>query len=117
MAEKSTKTSKHTNLEPNVAGALAYIIAPFTGILFYILEKDDKFVRFHAFQSILFGVAAYLIWFIASSMMVLLVGFILVPIVSVVIFIYYALLMWKAYNHEMYELPVLGRMAKEQVNK
>jgi uncharacterized membrane protein len=117
MAEKGGKTSKYTNLEPNVAGALAYIIAPFTGILFYILEKDDKFVRFHAFQSILFGVASYLIWLIASSMLVVLIGFILVPLVSIGIFIYYALLMWKAYNNEMYELPFLGKIARQQTSK
>lgn len=117
MADKKVKTSKYTNLEPNIAGALAYMITPFTGILFFILEKDDKFVRFHAFQSILFGVASYIILSIASTTMLVLIGFLLVPILTVVAFVYYALLMWKAYNNEMYELPVLGKIAKEQANK
>ncbi len=117
MAEGAAKTSKYTNLEPNVAGALAYILTPFTGIAFYILEKDDKFVRFHAFQSILFGVASYATWVVATSLIVLLVGVLLVPIVSIVVFIYYALLMWKAFNNEMYELPVIGKIARNQVDK
>ena len=117
MTEEKSKTSKYTNLEPNIAAALSYIISPFTGIVFFIVEKDDKFVRFHAFQSILFGIASYIIWFITTSLMALLVGFVLVPLVSIAMFIFYALLMWKAYNNEMYELPVLGKIAKEQANK
>ena len=117
MTENKPKTSKYTNLEPNVAGALAYIIAPFTGIVFFLIEKDDKFVRFHAFQSILFGIASYATWIIASSMLAVLIGFLLLPIVSISVFVYYALLMWKAYNNEMYEMPVLGKIAKEQAYK
>jgi uncharacterized membrane protein len=115
MAEK--KVSKYTNLEPNVAAALAYLITPFTGIAFFLLEKDDKFVRFHAFQSILFGVISYAAWVIATSLVVLVIGVFLVPVVSIAAFIYYALLMWKAYNGEFYELPVLGKIAKEQAHK
>jgi len=117
MTENKPKTSKYTNLEPNIAAALAYIIAPFTGVVLFILEKDDKFVRFHAFQSILFGIASYVAWVIASSLLAILVEFVLLPIVSIAVFVYYALLMWKAYNHEMYEIPVLGKIAKEQAYK
>ncbi len=117
MTENKKQVSKHTNLEPNIAGALSYILAPLTGVLFFILEKDDKFVRFHAFQSILFGAASYAAMVITSSMLVIFIGALLVPIVSVVIFIFYAMLMWRAYNGEIYELPVLGKIAKEQVNK
>src|SRR5579864_8954029 len=40
----------------NVAGALAYILGALTGILFLVLEpyRNDRLVRFHAFQSIFF---------------------------------------------------------------
>ena len=115
--EKTKKVSETTKLEPNIAAALSYLIPPFTGILFWVVEKEDKFVRFHAFQSILFGVASYLIYFVTVSLMAFLVGFVLAPLVSVALFILYAILMWKAYNNETYELPVLGKMAQEQVNK
>ena len=45
----------------NVAGALAYLFAPLGGVLFLVLEpyNKDRFVRFHAFQSIFFGLAAF----------------------------------------------------------
>ena len=44
-------------LEPNTAGLLCYLLGWVTGIIFFILEKDNKYVRFHALQSIIvFGI-------------------------------------------------------------
>src|SRR5215210_6938173 len=43
-----------TGLPSNVAAALA-CIPLIGGIIFYILEKRDQFVRFYAMQSIIFG--------------------------------------------------------------
>ena len=47
-----------TGMTSNIAGALCYLLTFITGILFLVLEpyKRDRFVRFHAFQSIFFGV-------------------------------------------------------------
>lgn len=112
---QNTKVSKYTNLEPNAAAALAYLLTPVTGVFFFLVEKEDKFVRFHAFQSILFGLAAFGAYFIALSLIVLIIGVLLVPVVTISSFIFYGLLMWKAYNGEDYELPVLGKMAKDQI--
>lgn len=47
-----TSTATETGLEPNVAGALAYVLGVLTGVLFFVLERDNEFVRFHAAQSI-----------------------------------------------------------------
>ena len=41
-----------TGLAPHVAGALAYVLGPITGVVFLVIEKDNRFVRFHAAQSI-----------------------------------------------------------------
>src|SRR6478672_4373957 len=46
--------SNRTGLPSNVAAALA-CIPLFGGLVFYILEKEDRFVRFYAMQSIIFG--------------------------------------------------------------
>jgi len=40
------KTS--TGIQPNVAALLSYVLGVITGIIFYLLEKENKFVRFHA---------------------------------------------------------------------
>lgn len=46
----ATETS--TGLDENVAGALAYFLGAITGVVFYVLEPENPFVRFHAAQSI-----------------------------------------------------------------
>jgi uncharacterized membrane protein YvbJ len=54
-----TVATSAPGLATNIAAALAYVLGALTGILFLVLEpyKNDRFVRFHAFQSILFTVA------------------------------------------------------------
>lgn len=52
---KSGKSS--TGLDENIAGALAYVLGFVTGIFFLVVEKNSKFVKFHALQStIVFGI-------------------------------------------------------------
>ena len=47
--ENTQKTS--TGLDANVAAALTYAIGWVTGLAFLVMEKDNRFVRFHAMQS------------------------------------------------------------------
>ena len=42
-----------SGLSPRVAGAFCYPLSIVTGVLFLLIEKDNRFVRFHAWQSIL----------------------------------------------------------------
>ena len=56
---KRTADASTTKLEPNIAGLLCYLGVWITGIIFLIIEKRDKFVRFHAMQSVIvFGFLA-----------------------------------------------------------
>jgi uncharacterized membrane protein len=57
------------------------------------------------------------IWKVVQFSKIILIGNILDPLVSVGLFLVWIMLMWKAYNKEEYELPYIGKMAKEQVNK
>ena len=54
----------NAGLQANAAGALAYLAGIITGILFLVIDpyKSDRFVRFHAFQSIFFNVAWIALW-------------------------------------------------------
>ncbi len=118
MKENKTNTStKPYNLDPNVEAALAYLISPITGIVVFMLEKENKFVRFHALQSIFFGVAVFLAWNIAVMSTAILIGVLLTPIVSIGSFILWLILMWKAYNNEEWEIPYLGKLVRDQLNK
>jgi uncharacterized membrane protein len=61
-------------LEPNVAAALAYVLGLVTGVLFLVIGpyKKDKYVRFHAFQSIFFnivGIGVWIVWMVAGILL------------------------------------------------
>lgn len=115
--QKTENQGSFGNLDPNISAALSYVLPPITGVVFFLMEKNNKFVRFHAFQSILFGVAVWIAYMISNILVVVLIGALLIPIVSIVSFFVWLLLMWKAYNNEEYELPYIGAIAKKQIEK
>jgi uncharacterized membrane protein len=116
-----------TAMSSNVAGLLTYILGFITGIIFLVIEpyKNDKFVRFHAFQSIFFNVAIIVFWIafsiVASVLGVVSLGFLAVLmgllglLISLAILAYWIFLMYKAYNNELYKIPFIGDLAAKQV--
>jgi uncharacterized membrane protein len=110
-----------TTSNDNVMGALAYVtIVP--PILFLVMEpyNKNKFIRFHSFQC-LFTFA----FFFALVLAVMIIGFIPVlglislPIYFVVFFggfILWIILVLKAYQGQMFKLPIVGDMAEKQAN-
>jgi uncharacterized membrane protein len=110
MAEKDLgKTSM--GMQPNVAALLAYLIGFITGIIFYVAEKDNKFVRFHAMQSIV--VFAFLFVLNGILAFVPIIGWVLMPIVGIASLILWILLMIKAYQGDYFKLPVAGDIAEK----
>ena len=114
-----------TGLPSNVAAALACI--PLVGgIIFYILEKRDEFVRFYAMQSIIFG-GAWFLFNIVSAVIHLIFGglpalggffSVLWGLVAFVIHLAF-LIVWiiatiKAFTNVRWEIPYLGPMARKQ---
>lgn len=112
----STKSQK-PQIEPNVIAALSYAIPLIMGVVVLLTEKENKFVRFHAFQSVIFGLVWYGASAVAASLYVVLIGFILSPLVTVAGVVLWFFLMWKAYNNVEYQLPYIGKIARDQVNK
>ncbi len=109
-----------TGLAPNVAGALAYLLGPITGILLLLVEKENRFVRFHAMQSTVLSVAWIIVSFgltFFTSVPVLgwIVGILLSFVMGIAGFILWVLLMWKAFQGEEWELPVVGPFARKQL--
>ena len=108
-----------TGLEPNIAGMLSYAAFWLTGIAFFLVEKEDKFVRFHAMQSIVsFGVIHVVMIVLSVFGFIPFVG-IMFRILMAVLFVaslgLWILLMIKAYQGERYMLPVAGEMAERYI--
>lgn len=119
-------SSRFTGLPPNIAAALA-CIPLFGGLVFYIVEKEDRFVRFYAMQSILFGAVCFVVWAlfhalgtIAWSIPVASVVFgplwsFLFAIVKLALVVLMIIAMVKAFTGVRWEIPVVGPMARKQV--
>jgi uncharacterized membrane protein len=107
--------SSGTNLAPNVAGALSYAFGWITGLVFFLLEKDDDFVRFHAMQSIIvFGLFS-VIWIVGMIFwwIVPILAWIVWTIIWIGTLILWIILMIKAYQGEKFKLPVAGDLAEK----
>jgi len=113
------KKETSSGLEPKVAGLLCYLVGWVTGIVFLLIEKDNKFVRFHAIQSIcVFG--AYCVLQVFLYILAIVVPWpasIIFSIPSFLLFVLavvlWVVLMYKAYQEEEWELPIAGKFAKE----
>ena len=115
-------TKKSSGMSENTKGALCYLLGSLTGIFFLLTEKENKFVRFHAVQSLITFVVLYIIQ-IAVEPTSYYDSFYgtysytdstLYGIVSIIIFILWILLMYKAYHGEKYKLPIVGDFAEKQ---
>jgi uncharacterized membrane protein len=109
-------------LTDNVAGALAYVtIIP--AIVFLVLEPFNKkrFVRFHAFQCLFFAVAWTALWivlaFIGHIPFLGWATIIVWPLISLLGFVVWLILVIKAYQGQMFKLPVIGDMAEQQAGQ
>lgn len=124
MPDNAQAPQGGTGLAPNVAGALAYFLGPLTGILFLVVEKQNQFVRFHAAQSIVLGIAWVIFW---VAMMVLstilavvpIIGFLISMVLYLVVglgaFVLWLALMFRAYSGAEWELPVVGPQARKLI--
>jgi uncharacterized membrane protein len=110
----------------NVAGMLCYILGWFTGIIFLLIDKRP-FVRFHAGQSIVVFGGLQILHIVLSRFFVMgtavggVVGFslgwMLVSLVDLAVFVLWILLMVKAYQGERYRLPLAGDYADSLAGK
>lgn len=95
--------------------AASYLLGFVTGIIFLLLEKESKFVRFHAMQStILFG-GLFIVNMALGFIPIL--GWLLGLFLSLGAFIMWIICMWKAFQGEMYRIPKIAEIADKQLAK
>ncbi len=112
-------------LDENVAGALCYLLGVVTGVVFYLIERDSRFVRFHAVQSIVVfggvlviqmvlaaaGVILGTIPVLGAVLSLIFVG-LLSTLVSIAALALWVVLMYKAYRGERWRVPIAGGIAE-----
>ena len=113
MAIVTEKSS--TGLDANLAAMLSYAIGWVTGLIFFVLEKDSRFVKFHAMQSLVVWIVWFVAWYIL--LMIPILGWILAFLMFPASVILWILLMVKAYNGEKFKMPFAGDIAEQQASK
>ena len=106
-------------LQDNMAGALAYVtIIP--AIIFLVVApyNQNKFIRFHSFQSIFFGVAWTVLWIALTIVgMIPFLGFLtlfIAPVLGLAGLVIWVVLLAKAYGNQKFKLPFIGDLAEKQ---
>ena len=105
-----------TKLEPNVAGLLCYVLGWITGLIFFLIEEKDEFVRFHAVQSmIVFGawMVIEIVFDTALHSVSHTAGSIFSSLWGLLGFVLWIVLMIKAYQGKRFKLPVSGELAEK----
>jgi len=119
-----------TGLDENIAALLSYIFGWVSGLIFFLIEKDSRLVRFHAMQSLLFNVLVAVVGI--GLWIVLFVVFMIVSQVSgalATVLSLLSLLIWgvfilailagfilclvKAFQGQYFKLPVIGNFAEK----
>jgi len=99
----------------NLLAAASYLLGFVTGIIILLVEKQNKFVRFHAMQStILFG-GIFVVNIVLGFIPIL--GWLVGLLLSFAAFILWIVLMWKSFQGEMYKVPYVGDLAEKQLAK
>jgi uncharacterized membrane protein len=108
-------------MQPNIAAGLSYVLGWVTGLIFFLMEKQNRFVRFHAMQSILFfggltviqiilGVVGYL------PLLGLLAG-LLGYAVWIIFIVGYIVLLINGFQGKYFKLPIVGDYAERYANQ
>ncbi|MFA5148038.1 MAG: DUF4870 domain-containing protein [Candidatus Omnitrophota bacterium] len=114
MADVKDLGKTTVGMDANLAASLSYVFGWVSGLIFFLIEKENKFLKFHAMQSILFA-AAWTVILIVLGITV--VGAFLIPIVGLIFFVVWIVLIIKSFSGEQFKLPVIGDMAEKYSSK
>ncbi len=99
-------------LDENVAGALTYVLGWITGVIFYLMEKESSYVRFHAVQSIALFLPLHVVIIVLGY--IPFIGWVISNLLSLLGLVLWIVLIVKAYQGERFKLPVTGDIAEER---
>ena len=108
------KTS--VNIEENVASMICYLGVWVTGLIFFLIEKENRTVRFHALQSLITFIGVFIVYFIINVISIFVPFFwVFGALFGLLVFILWIILMVKAYQGEYFKLPIIGDIAEQNI--
>jgi len=120
-ASTGDASSTSLNMAPNILGLLAYLVWPISSIIIFILEKRNRFVRFHAMQALLiaavFIVVSIVLGIFAGIPLIGGLFFLVSRLVDFAAFILWIFMMVQAYRGQKTKLPYIGEQAEKFANQ
>ena len=112
----SGESKSKLNIDPKLASTLCYLFACVSGIIFLIIETENRQVRFHALQSLLtFGILAILS--VGSAVLMIFTNFAVFQLANVVVylgqFVLWLVLVVRTYQGQTIFLPFVGKIAQD----
>ena len=108
-------------MQPNVEAGLSYVFGWITGLIFFLVEKQNRFVRFHAMQSILFfggiTVIDIVLNIIANYGVLGLLTLFISSVVGLIGFVGWIVLLINGFQGKYFKLPVIGDYAEKYANQ
>jgi uncharacterized membrane protein len=125
---QTTKSS--TGLDENIAALLSYVFGWLSGLIFFLIEKDSRLVRFHAMQSLLLNISlaviAVVLWVVWLVMFFIggaigdlvgtlfgLIGTLLWVVFWIAILVAWIICLVKAFQGQYFKLPIIGNFAEK----
>jgi uncharacterized membrane protein len=119
-----------TGLDENIAALLSYVFGWVSGLIFFLIEKDSRLVRFHAMQSLLFnvlvGVLFTVLWVVlffvfmiarqvsdALSGLLAIVSTLIWAVLGIAVLIGWIMCLVKAFQNQYFKLPIIGNFAEK----
>ena len=111
-----TYPSQRSRLE----ALLSYALGAFSGIIFFVTRREDRFVQFHSLQSIAatfvaLGIAA-LLWLFTFFPLLGFLYEMLLRLYQIALFLLWLWLLWQAHRGRQYRLPWIGPWAERQLS-
>lgn len=122
-------TAAATGLPPNVAAGLATLFPPVSSLVFLVLEKNDRYVRFWAMQGVIFGavwlLSSFVFWMIALifspipilHFLVAVIVTLMSVVLSLACLVVWIVMLVKSFSGQEWEIPILGKFARQQLAK
>jgi uncharacterized membrane protein len=109
-------------MQANVAAGLSYVLGWVTGLVFFLVEKQNRFVRFHAMQSILFfggitvlGIVLNIVWGVGIPF-ISFVALCINGLLGLVAFVGWIVLLINGFQGKYFKLPIIGDYAEKYAN-
>lgn len=111
----NNKSSSFFGLDENVAGLLTYTVGFVSGIMFFVLGKNSRFIRFHSMHSILLSIISIILFFILAIIPA--IGWFMFILIIPAALILWIALMLKAYRREYVRIPIITAIVNKQISK